>query len=118
MYTNGYLFREKNTQRKINIEEVQKYNIETCYYQKIKNGSDITLDDGTVVDNKVLTFDSEPERSYAFCSDTVFNTKIVPLIDNVDVLYHESTFLESEAHLAERTMHSTAIQAATSYNFV
>ncbi len=113
VYTNGYLFREKNTQRKINIEEVQKYNIETCYYQKIKNGSDITLDDGTVVDNKVLTFDSEPERSYAFCSDTVFNTKIVPLIDNVDVLYHESTFLESEAHLAERTMHSTAIQAAT-----
>ena len=29
------------------------------------------------------------------------------------MLYHESTFLESEAHLSEKTMHSTAKQAAT-----
>ncbi|AWM12476.1 ribonuclease Z [Flavobacterium sp. NRK F10] len=113
IYTNGYLFREKNSQRKINIDEVKKYDIDVCYYQKIKNGGDVVLEDGTVVDNKLLTFNPEPEKSYAFCSDTVFNPGMVPLIKNVDVLYHESTFLESEAHLAERTMHSTAIQAAT-----
>ncbi|CAG0911418.1 unnamed protein product [Cyprideis torosa] len=29
------------------------------------------------------------------------------------MLYHESTFLESEAHLAQKTKHSTAKQAAT-----
>lgn len=112
VYTNGYLFREKNTQRKINIDAVREFGIETCYFQKIKDGGNVTLDDGTVVENKLMTFDPEPEKSYAFCSDTIFNKDIIPLIKDVDVLYHESTFLESEAHLAERTMHSTAIQAA------
>ena len=36
-----------------------------------------------------------------------------PIIQNCDVLYHETTFLESEADKAEKTMHSTAKQAAT-----
>jgi ribonuclease Z len=30
----------------------------------------------------------------------------------VDTLYHESTFLETEKHLCEKTKHSTAKQAA------
>ncbi|UOX33156.1 ribonuclease Z [Flavobacterium sediminilitoris] len=113
VYTNGYLFKEKNTQRKLNIEAVEKYEIETCYYQKIKSGGNITLDNGEIIQNELLTFDPEAEKSYAFCSDTLYNETIIPIINSVDVLYHESTFLESEAHLAEKTMHTTAIQAAT-----
>ncbi|WP_130733693.1 ribonuclease Z [Flavobacterium sp. J27] len=112
IYTNGYLFKEKNTQRKINIEAVNNYNIDTCYFQKIKSGGDIILDNGTIIENKLLTFNPEPEKSYAFCSDTVYNESILPIIKDVDTLYHESTFLESEAHLAEKTMHTTAKQAA------
>ena len=34
------------------------------------------------------------------------------LIENVSVLYHESTFLDSEENLASKTMHSTAKEAA------
>lgn len=113
IYTNGYLFQEKNQQRKLNIEAVENYKIDTCYYQKIKFGGDIILEDGTIILNKELTFDPEPEKSYAFCSDTVYNENILPIISEVDVLYHETTFLESEAHLAEKTMHTTAKQAAT-----
>ncbi|OYQ38285.1 ribonuclease Z [Flavobacterium cyanobacteriorum] len=112
IYTNGFLFREKEGSRKLNIEAVQKYNIDTCYYQKIKNGSDITLDDGRVIPNSELTFDPLPPKSYAFCSDTMYKEDIVPLIKDVDVLYHESTFLDSEEHYCERTMHCTAKQAA------
>lgn len=113
IYTNGYLFQEKNRQRKLNIEAVEKYKIETCYYQKIKFGGAITLENGTVLANELLTFDPEPEKSYAFCSDTIYDESILPIIKEVDVLYHESTFLESEAHLADKTMHTTAVQAAT-----
>lgn len=113
IYANGFLFQEKPDFRKLNINAVQQYGIETCYYQKIKNGSDMVLDDGRVIPNAALTFDPPAPKSYAFCSDTVYNEDILPLINGVDVLYHESTFLESEAHLCERTMHSTAIQAAT-----
>lgn len=113
VYTNGYLFKEKNTQRKLDIVAIEELNIDKCYYQKIKSGGNITLDDGTIIANEELTFPPNPEKSYAFCSDTLYDESIIPIIENSDALYHESTFLETEAHLAEKTMHSTAIQAAT-----
>jgi ribonuclease Z len=113
VYTNGFLFQEKNIERKLNIEKVEDYNIDKVYYNKIKFGGDITLDNGTVIPNSELSFDPQTAKSYAFCSDTMYNETIIPIIENVDYLYHESTFLESEAHLCERTMHSTAKQAAT-----
>jgi ribonuclease Z len=113
IYTNGFLFQEKPKERKLNVEAVEHYQIDKAYYRKIKYGGDITLDNGQVVTNAELSFDPEPTKSYAFCSDTAYNEAIVPLIQNVDVLYHEATFLESEADKAEKTMHSTAKQAAT-----
>ncbi|MFB9076391.1 ribonuclease Z [Flavobacterium procerum] len=113
VYTNGFLFEEKPDERKLNVEAVQQYDIHVAYYQKIKNGSDITLDDGTIIENEKLTFDPIAPKSYAFCSDTVYNEAVIPIIQNADILYHESTFLESEAKLAEKTLHSTAKEAAT-----
>jgi ribonuclease Z len=113
IYTNGYLFEEKNTQRKPNIENIEAYNIDKVYYNKIKNGGDITLENGIIIPNSELSFPPAPNKSYAFCSDTIYNENIIPIIESVDALYHESTFLETESHLAEKTMHSTAIQAAT-----
>lgn len=113
VYTNGFLFQEKPAERKLNVEAVQQYDIHVAYYQKIKNGGNVTLDDGTVIENEKLTFDPEPTKSYAFCSDTVYNEEIIPIIANTDILYHESTFLDSEARLAEKTLHSTSKEAAT-----
>ncbi|MFQ6603802.1 ribonuclease Z [Flavobacterium sp. C3NV] len=112
VYTNGFLFQEKPGDRKLNVEAVQQYDIHTAYYQKIKGGGDVTLDDGTVIENEKLSFDPIPAMSYAFCSDTVYHEAIIPIIKDVDVLYHESTFLESEAPLALKTLHSTAKEAA------
>ena len=113
IYTNGFLFQEKIGERKLDLNAVQNYEIDKCYYQKIKNGSDITLEDGRIIENSKLTFDPIPQLSYAFCSDTAYDEKIIPLINEVDVLYHEATFLDSEESLAGKTMHSTAKEAAT-----
>lgn len=113
IYTNGFLFQEKPKERKLNVAAVEAYQIDKAYYRKIKYGGNITLDNGQVIPNTELSFDPEPTKSYAFCSDTIYNEAIVPLIQNADVLYHEATFLESEADKAEKTMHSTAKQAAT-----
>ncbi|WP_374504601.1 ribonuclease Z [Flavobacterium sp.] len=112
VYTNGFLFQEKAGTRKLNMDAVLNYEIESCYYQKIKNGKDITLEDGRIIPNSELTFDPIPPKSYAFCSDTVYHEPVIPIIENVDVLYHESTFLESEESLAQKTLHSTAKEAA------
>lgn len=112
IYTNGFLFKEKNNERKLNIDAVNSYNIETCYFQKIKNGDDILLENGDIIANRLLTFDPPPPKSYAFCSDTAYCPSIIPLIKGVQVLYHEATFLETHSDLAEKTKHSTALQAA------
>jgi ribonuclease Z len=42
----------------------------------------------------------------------MYDETIIPMITDVDVLYHESTFLEKHAKLAILTKHSTAKQAA------
>ncbi|MDF4204641.1 ribonuclease Z [Maribacter sp. SA7] len=112
IYTNGYLFREKVGKRKLNIHAAEEYGIDKAYYQNIKNGKDVTLDDGEVIANTKLTFDPPKPKSYAFCSDTIYDESLAAKIKNVDVLYHESTFLESEAELATKTKHATAMQAA------
>jgi ribonuclease Z len=112
VYTNGFLFQEKVGERKLNMDAVLNHEIESCYYQKIKNGKDITLDDGRLIANSILTFDPIEPKSYAFCSDTVYHEAILPIIESVDVLYHEATFLDSEAHYTERTKHATAKEAA------
>lgn len=112
VYTNGFLFREKIGKRKLNIDAAEAYGIDKAYYHNIKNGKNITLDNGKVVDNKELTFDPPAPKSYAFCSDTIYDESLAAKIKDVDILYHESTFLESEADLATKTKHATAKQAA------
>ncbi len=112
IYTNGFLFKEKLGERRLNIEIVTKLKIDKCYFQNIKNGKDVTLDDGTIVPNVELTFDPSKPKSYAYCSDTGYHPEIVEQIKKADVLYHESTFLESESHLSAKTKHATAKQAA------
>ena len=112
VYTNGYLFKEKLGKRKLNVAAVEKYDIDKAYYNNIKNGRDITLDNGSIVPNKEFTYDPPKPKSYAFCSDTIYDESLADKVKEVDVLYHESTFLDSEAHLAAKTKHATAKQAA------
>jgi ribonuclease Z len=113
IYTNGFLFQEKVDKRKLNLDAVQNFEIDTCYYQNIKNGKDIVMEDGRFIENSQLTFDPIPPKSYAFCSDTAYDESILPVLNDVDILYHESTFLQSEEKLAKKTLHSTAKEAAT-----
>ena len=112
VYTNGFLFQEKPAERKLDMNAVLNYEIDSCYYQNIKNGKDITLDDGRVIPNSELSLDPPATKSYAYCSDTKYTESIIPYIQDATVLYHESTFLESEEVLAKKTMHATAKQAA------
>ena len=73
---------------------------------------DITSVNGEFIPNSELTLDPAEPKSYAYCSDTGYSQAIVPIIKESNVLYHESTFLESEAHLSSTTKHSTAREAA------
>lgn len=112
VYTNGFLFQEKEAPRTLDIKAAKAYGIDKSQFNNIKKGKDGIDESGNLVSNKKLTLDPPEPKSYAFCSDTVYNEKILPIVKNVSVLYHESTFLESESHLCGKTKHSTAKQAA------
>ena len=95
------------------MNSVLNADIDVAYYRKLKQGFDVENNQGLLIKNESVTKDPIKPKSYAFCSDTMINESIVPIIKDVDVLYHESTFLEKHAHLAEPTKHSTAKQAAS-----
>ncbi|WP_294207986.1 ribonuclease Z [uncultured Chryseobacterium sp.] len=114
IYCNGYLFKEKPRERHLNMEEIAKYSeIEVCDYHNLKAGKDFVLSDGYVLKNEVLTTPPAPPVSYAFCSDTRYLESIIPIVEGVTVMYHESTFLHDLKEMADYTGHSTALEAAT-----
>lgn len=108
----GFLFREKKKDANLLPEMIKFHDIPLKELPKIKQGADFVREDGTVVPNKMLTKPAAEPRSYAYCSDTSYSEAIIPLIKNVDLLYHESTFADSAAARAKETGHSTARQAA------
>ncbi len=113
IYCNGYLFREKPKERHLNMAEISKYpEIETCDYHNLKLGKDFVLSDGYILKNEVLTTPPSKPVSYAFCSDTRYWEEVVAVIENVDVLYHEATFLHDLKEMADYTGHTTALEAA------
>ncbi len=111
--TCGFLFKEKQKERKLIKEKIQKEDLPIEAMKALKRGEDYTHVDGTVLFNKSITIDPPKPLSYAFCSDTGFDESIVPQIKNVDTLYHEATFANDNTNEAEGRYHSTAQQAAT-----
>jgi ribonuclease Z len=112
VYCNGFLFREKPGERQLDLGAALNANIHKSYFQKLKQGADVLNENGKLIPNETVTRPPKPVKSYAFCSDTAYDEDIVPMIKNVDTLYHESTFLDKNEALCKTTKHSTARQAA------
>jgi ribonuclease Z len=110
--TTGYLFREKVNVRSMLPEKIVAYNIPYTLINGIKEGADYTLPSGEVIQNEMMTIAPPMPRSFAYCSDTIYNEAIIPIIKNVDLLYHEATYCQDRAAKAPLYMHSTAQEAA------
>ena len=109
----GFLFREKQQHRRMRKEKIEHYSIPLKEVPQIKEGSDFITNDGEIIPHLELTRPNFKARSYAYCSDTAYHEPIIDVIKNVDLLYHESTFLDEFKDRARNTKHSTAKQAAT-----
>jgi ribonuclease Z len=113
VYTNGYLFKEKEKPRKLNMLNISGYpEIGKADYLNLKAGRDFTLTSGDIIPNNELTLNPPKPLSFAFCSDTSYKPDIIPIIKNADLLYHEATFLSDREDLAKKTKHATSKQAA------
>jgi ribonuclease Z len=107
----GFLFREKRKPRKINAEATEKFNVPVSYYERLKQGEDY-VHDGKIIANHELTIANKPVRTYAYCADTLYNETLVKKIENVNMLYHEATYLKDKLEKALSRFHSTTVQAA------
>jgi len=108
----GFLFREKPKPMNITREAIIRYSIPVKQIPLIKAGADFTDDSGRVIPNAALTMNRFRQRSYAFITDTRMLEKNAALLQQVDLLYHEATFLDKDRKLAHQTFHSTASEAA------
>jgi ribonuclease Z len=107
----GFLFKEKKRLRKLIKEKIESLDISVAYYSILKKGGDYTDEKGKVYKNEDLTIDSAEPKSYAYCSDTMYNENYFVQIANATLLYHEATFLNDMLDRAVITHHTTALQA-------
>ena len=64
-----------------------------------------------IIQNSLYTTNGPKSRSYAFCADTKYDENISGYVNNVELMYHEATFLEAMKNRAKKTLHSTALDA-------
>ncbi|MDE6633442.1 MAG: ribonuclease Z [Muribaculaceae bacterium] len=108
----GYVFEEKPGLRHINREMCDFHGVPLWAFNKIKAGEDFVKEDGSIIDNKILTKDPSKPRSYAHISDTSYMPDLAEKIRGVDLLFHETTYLTQDKDKAKERGHSTAAEAA------
>ncbi len=109
--TIGYLFAERSILKKLNVDACQRNKIPFTHYNDLKMGKDYLSPDGLRIKNELLTLASSRPISYAYCSDTIFDERVIKSIEDADYLYHEATFMHDKLDRAIVTMHTTAKQA-------
>ena len=108
----GFRFQEKKKPRRLILDSVKQNNIPVHFYEKLKDGEDFVTTAGEVIRNEWLTTAASPGKSYAFCADTRYNESMLPYIQGADMIYHETTYLDSLRERAFERFHSTSKQAA------
>lgn len=109
----GFLFRERKNPRKLDPQRVKSYEIPASFYDALQKGSDYTTKKGTIIPNEEVTIPNTAGRSYAYCADTIYDERIAEKVKQVNVVYHEATYLKDLEERAAARFHSTTTQAAS-----
>ncbi|MGQ5709061.1 ribonuclease Z [Lactobacillus sp. PSON] len=110
----GYRVVEDSRPGELLMDKLAQYNVPNGpLLGKLKNGEQVVLNDGTILDGKDFLGPNRPGRIITVIYDTRSTPTIAKLAKNADVLVHESTFAGHEAKLAHSYYHSTAVEAAT-----
>lgn len=109
----GFLFRQRKNLRKIIPQRVSQYKVPISFYESLHEGKDFVSENAGIIKNEELTTAVPPPKTYAYCADTGYFEPVIEKIKGVDLLYHESTYLNDLEEKAVSRFHSTAKQAAT-----
>ncbi len=110
--THGYLVGQKAREHTLIAEKANADGVKVEYFHRLKRGENIIDETGNEIRFEDYTKPAEAPKTYAFCSDTAYHEPIKEVIEGVDVLYHEATFMEDLRDRANATRHSTAKDAA------
>ena len=108
--TMGFKVQEHINEFNIDTKAIKKFDLNIDEIKSIKQGNDLIRGMESVANEK-LTLPREKERSYAYCSDTVYFEELADSIRGCDLIYHETTYLDDLIHLAADRMHTTLGQA-------
>ena len=108
----GFHFKEKAPELNVHKFKIEKYSLSIAQIVAAKRGEDITLEDGTVIENSELTYLPFTPKSYAYLSDTSRSAVAAERVKGVNLLYHEATYTKEFAKDAKERGHSTAADAA------
>ncbi|MBE0639268.1 MAG: ribonuclease Z [Bacteroidales bacterium] len=111
--TRGFLFAEKPRLRKVRKAFLSKEDVSIEQIKLIKAGADYISNSGKVFENSSITIEPAKPRSFAYCSDTKYNETLIEHLQNATLLYHEASFSNDMALVADEKFHSTAQQAAS-----
>ncbi|SNS16662.1 RNAse Z [Belliella buryatensis] len=108
----GFLIQEKQGLLNMNKARLLENKISVEAINVLRSGKDFLDETGNLLKVEDFTLAPKPLRSYAFCSDTIYDPiDLVPNIQGTTTIYHESTFGDDEENRATETFHSTARQA-------
>lgn len=110
--TTGFLIREKPRIPGVKRDWVKRWQLQPTEILALKRGEDVLREDGTRIACSDACHAPPSPRSYAFSGDTRYWSRVAEWVQGVDLLYHEATFLNAMKERAEKTYHTTALQAA------
>lgn len=110
--TFGFIVREKMPPHNVHKDAISRYGLTLTEIGTLKRGEDVIRPDGTLIRNEEAAYIPYQPRSYAYCSDTAPFPELAQWIKGVTLLYHETTFPAEMEEMAEKTFHSTTVQAA------
>lgn len=108
----GFVFTEIKNKRRIDSDRIKSYEIPAEFYARLQKGEDYVTAKGTIIPNEEVTLPATAPRSYAYCADTIYHEELAEKIKEVDLLYHETTYLKDLEERAAARFHSTSVQAA------
>lgn len=111
--TVGYVMEQKPLLPHIRKDMIEFHNVPVSQIKDIKEGKPFIKPDGTVLPSSMFTIAPTPSVSYAHISDTAYFPELASKIGPVDLLFHETTYLDGDEKDAFQRGHSTARQAAT-----
>ena len=107
----GFLIREKQKPFRIDKTKITAHT-RLQDLARFQQGQDAVDEQGRIVARyQDFTLPPRPSRAYAYCSDTAYEPALIPLLQDIDLLYHEATFLHELEDRAKETYHTTALQA-------